>query len=62
MVTMVATAADPDRTMPKVIRTAEEKRLHDNEQARLRYAALTQAEKEEVAAKNKTLRVGLDVC
>ena len=58
MVTMVATAADPDRTMPKVIRTAEEKRLHENEQARLRRAALTQAEKEEVHAKQKTLRVG----
>ena len=44
--------------MPKVVRTAEEKRLHDNEQARLRHAALTQAEKEEVAAKDKTLRAG----
>ena len=46
VVTMVATAADPDRTMPKVVRTAEEKRLLYNEQKRLRYAALTQAEEE----------------
>ena len=53
--TMTAEAADPERsTMPKV----DEKRLRKTEQERLRYAALTQAEKEELLAKKKTYNAG----
>jgi hypothetical protein len=58
MMTAEATA-DPERgTMPKVVRTADEKRLDKNEQERLRRAALTPARKEEERAKQKVRTAG----
>jgi len=59
MMTAEAAAADPERsTMPKVVRTTDEKRLDKSEQDRRRYAALTPAKKEEVRARTKTRNAG----